>query len=122
MYSISSCELAQARVADLHRQAQRDALARAARQASRARGEQAYQPGITFSAFRQSGAACSRSWAPAAPDITRAPAQTPTDLSAVGAAVRGHRPAAGDTPSASCRNPARPRRRQLTITADDSTT
>lgn len=44
MYSISSCELAQARVADLHRQAQRDALARAARQASRARGEQAYQP------------------------------------------------------------------------------
>ncbi len=44
MYSISSYELAKARVADLHRQAQRDALARAARQASRARGEQAHQP------------------------------------------------------------------------------
>ena len=44
MYSISSYELARARVADLHRQAQRDALGRAARRASRARGEQAHQP------------------------------------------------------------------------------
>ena len=45
MYSITSYELAQARAADLRRQAQRDALARAARQASRARGQQAHQPG-----------------------------------------------------------------------------
>ena len=44
MYSINSYELAQARVADLHRQAQRGALARAARRASRAHGGQAHQP------------------------------------------------------------------------------
>jgi hypothetical protein len=37
MYPTSSYELAKTRVADLHRQARRDALARAARRARRAR-------------------------------------------------------------------------------------
>ena len=42
MYPLSSYELAKAQVADRHRQAQRDTLARAARRARRAR---TYQPG-----------------------------------------------------------------------------
>jgi hypothetical protein len=41
MYPISSYELAKTRAADLHRQAQQDALARAARQARRARTRRA---------------------------------------------------------------------------------
>jgi hypothetical protein len=44
MYPISSYELAKARVADTHRQAQRDALARAARRARRGRAEQRTDP------------------------------------------------------------------------------
>jgi hypothetical protein len=42
MYPLSSYELAETRIADLHRQARRDALARAARQARRAR---THEPG-----------------------------------------------------------------------------
>jgi hypothetical protein len=44
MYPISSYELAKAQVADRHRQAQRDALARAARRARRARSLQPGHP------------------------------------------------------------------------------
>jgi hypothetical protein len=44
MYPASSYELAKTRVADLHRQAQRDALARAARRARRARPHQSGHP------------------------------------------------------------------------------
>jgi hypothetical protein len=40
MYPLSSYELAKTRAADLHRQARRDALARAARQARRAPAHQ----------------------------------------------------------------------------------
>ncbi len=42
MYPLSSYELAETRIADLHRQARRDALARAARQARRA---ERHEPG-----------------------------------------------------------------------------
>jgi hypothetical protein len=44
MYPISSYELAKTRAADLHRQAQRDALARAAHQARRARTDRPGRP------------------------------------------------------------------------------
>ena len=44
MYPITSYELAKAQTADLHRQAQRDALARAARRARHARPD---RPGHT---------------------------------------------------------------------------
>jgi hypothetical protein len=45
MYHISSYELAKARVADHHHQAQRDALARATRRARRARRARPHQSG-----------------------------------------------------------------------------
>ena len=47
MHPTLSCELAKARIADMHRQAQRDALARAAR---RARHRRPYQPALRIHA------------------------------------------------------------------------
>jgi len=44
MYPVTSYELAKARAADLHRQAERDTLARAARRARRARPHQPGRP------------------------------------------------------------------------------
>jgi hypothetical protein len=44
MYPLTSYELAKARAADLHRQAQRDTLARAARRARRAQPHQSGHP------------------------------------------------------------------------------
>jgi hypothetical protein len=44
MHPTISYELAQARIADLHHQARRDALGRAARRARRARGRQSVRP------------------------------------------------------------------------------
>ncbi len=51
MYHISSYELAKARVADHHHQAQRDALARATRRARRARRARPHQSGHPVPAF-----------------------------------------------------------------------
>jgi hypothetical protein len=51
MYPIMRHELMQARVADLHRQAQRDAQARATRQARRAQAHQHRQPGQALPAL-----------------------------------------------------------------------
>jgi hypothetical protein len=50
MYPLSSYQLAKTRAADLHRQARRDALARAARQARRARTHQPGHPAPTHPA------------------------------------------------------------------------
>lgn len=50
MYPIIGYELAKARAADLHRQAQRDALARAARRARRARTHRPGHPGPAYPA------------------------------------------------------------------------
>jgi len=53
MYPLSSYELAKARIADLHRQAQRDALARAARQARHPRTHRHGHPAPAHTAVRR---------------------------------------------------------------------
>jgi hypothetical protein len=50
MHPTLSCELAKARIADMHRQAQRDALARAARRARRRRPDQPALPALKIRA------------------------------------------------------------------------
>jgi hypothetical protein len=53
MHPTVSCELMQAQIADLHRQAQRDALAHAARRARRPPRQQPGPPGPSLPAIRR---------------------------------------------------------------------
>ncbi len=79
MYPAIHHQIAQARIADLHHQAQRDALARAPRRARRA-----HTRGPHSRPWPR--AACSPSWAPAAPPPPDTPRRRP-------GATAGHHPA-----------------------------